>query len=42
MTALFSFFGVRSLEELPSVNPVQMEDFKAEAEEEIQSITENS
>ena len=35
-------FGVRSLEELPSVNPVQMEDFKAEAEEEIQSITENS
>ena len=29
-------FGVQSLEELPSVNPVQYEDFKAEAEEEIQ------
>ena len=29
-------FGVQSLEELPSLNPVQMEDFKAEAEEEIQ------
>lgn len=29
-------FGVQSLEELPVINPVQMEDFKAEAEEEIQ------
>ena len=29
-------FGVSSLEELPEVNPVKMEDFKAEAEEEIQ------
>lgn len=29
-------FGVQSLEDLPAVNPVQMEDFKAEAEEEIQ------
>lgn len=29
-------FGVHSLDELPMVNPVQMEDFKAEAEEEIQ------
>ncbi len=29
-------FGVNSLEELPAINPVQMEDFKAEAEKEIQ------
>lgn len=29
-------FGVHSLEELPVINPVQVEDFKAEAEEEIQ------
>lgn len=29
-------FGVQSLEELPVPNPVQIEDFKAEAEEEIQ------
>ena len=29
-------FGVNSLEDLPSINPVQIEDFKAEAEEEIQ------
>ncbi len=29
-------FGVHSLEELPEMNPVQIEDFKAEAEEEIQ------
>lgn len=29
-------FGVHSLDELPVVNPVQIEDFKAEAEEEIQ------
>lgn len=29
-------FGVQGLEELPTVSPVQMEDFKAEAEEEIQ------
>lgn len=29
-------FGVRSLDELPAPNPVQIEDFKAEAEEEIQ------
>lgn len=29
-------FGVKSLEELPAINPVQVEDFKAEAEEEIQ------
>lgn len=29
-------FGVHSLEDLPSLNTVQMEDFKAEAEEEIQ------
>jgi segregation and condensation protein B len=29
-------FGVNSLEDLPEINPVQMEDFKAEAEEEIQ------
>lgn len=30
------YFGVNSLEDLPSINPVQIEDFKAEAEEEIQ------
>lgn len=29
-------FGVQSLSDLPAVNPVKMEDFKAEAEEEIQ------
>ena len=29
-------FGVHSIEELPEPNPVQVEDFKAEAEEEIQ------
>ena len=29
-------FGIHSLEDLPALNPVQMEDFKAEAEEEIQ------
>ncbi len=29
-------FGVHSLEDLPEVTPVQMEDFKAEAEEEVQ------
>ena len=29
-------FGVQGLEELPSVDPVRLEDFKAEAEEEIQ------
>lgn len=29
-------FGVHSLEDLPAINPVQVEDFKAEAEEEIQ------
>lgn len=29
-------FGINSLEDLPEINPVQMEDFKAEAEEEIQ------
>lgn len=29
-------FGVQALDELPVVSPVQMEDFKAEAEEEIQ------
>jgi segregation and condensation protein B len=29
-------FGVQSLEELPIINPVKLEDFKAEAEEEIQ------
>lgn len=28
-------FGIRSLDDLPSLNPVQMEDFKAEAEEEV-------
>ena len=29
-------FGVNSLEDLPTVDPVRLEDFKAEAEEEIQ------
>ncbi|MDO4453252.1 MAG: SMC-Scp complex subunit ScpB [Eubacteriales bacterium] len=29
-------FGVQSLEDLPSISPVQVEDFKAEAEAEIQ------
>lgn len=29
-------FGVHSTEELPTINPVKLEDFKAEAEEEIQ------
>ncbi|HIT89948.1 MAG TPA: SMC-Scp complex subunit ScpB [Candidatus Merdenecus merdavium] len=29
-------FGVQSLEELPTINPVKIEDFKAEVEEEIQ------
>lgn len=29
-------FGVHSLDDLPVINPVQVEDFKAEAEEEIQ------
>lgn len=29
-------FGVKSLEELPSLNPVQMEEFKQQAEEEVQ------
>lgn len=29
-------FGVQALDELPVLSPVQMEDFKAEAEEEIQ------
>ncbi|NCC42620.1 MAG: SMC-Scp complex subunit ScpB [Clostridia bacterium] len=29
-------FGVQSTEELPTINPVKLEDFKAEAEEEIQ------
>ena len=29
-------FGVHSIEELPEPNPVQVEDFKAEAEEEVQ------
>lgn len=29
-------FGVRSLEELPSLTPVQMEEFKQQAEEEVQ------
>lgn len=29
-------FGVHSLDDLPALNPVQLEDFKAEAEEEIQ------
>ena len=29
-------FGVQSTEELPEINPVKLEDFRAEAEEEIQ------
>lgn len=29
-------FGVQSLEDLPTISPVQVEDFKSEAEEEIQ------
>lgn len=29
-------FGIQSLADLPSLNPVQMEDFKAEAEEEVE------
>lgn len=29
-------FGLQSLEDLPIINPVQLEDFKAEAEEEVQ------
>ena len=29
-------FGVQAIDELPVMDPVQMEDFKAEAEEEIQ------
>ena len=29
-------FGVHGLEDLPEMDPVQLEDFKAEAEEEIQ------
>lgn len=29
-------FGVRSLEELPEMNPVQLEEFKQQAEEEVQ------
>ena len=29
-------FGVQSLDDLPSISPVQVEDFKSEAEEEIQ------
>ena len=29
-------FGVQGLDELPELDPVQIEDFKAEAEEEIQ------
>lgn len=29
-------FGIHSLEDLPEINPVQVEDFKAEAEEEVQ------
>ena len=29
-------FGVQGLEELPSLDPVKLEDFKAEAEEEVQ------
>ncbi len=29
-------FGVKSLEELPELNPVQLEEFKQQAEEEIQ------
>ena len=29
-------FGVQGLDDLPEIDPVQIEDFKAEAEEEIQ------
>ena len=29
-------FGVKSLEELPELNPVQMEEFKQQAEAEVQ------
>ena len=29
-------FGVQSTEDLPTISPVKLEDFKAEAEEEIQ------
>ena len=29
-------FGVKSLEELPEINPVQLEEFKVQAEEEVQ------
>ena len=29
-------FGVQSTEDLPVISPVKLEDFKAEAEEEIQ------
>ena len=29
-------FGIHSLDDMPEMNPVQMEDFKAEAEEEVQ------
>ena len=32
----FRSFGVHGLDELPAMDPVKMEDFKAEAEEEIQ------
>ena len=33
---IFWNFGVQGLDELPELDPVQIEDFKAEAEEEIQ------
>ena len=29
-------FGIQSLDDLPAINPVQVEDFKAEAEEEVE------
>jgi len=29
-------FSVQSVDELPSINPEKMEDFKAEAEDEVQ------
>ena len=29
-------FGVKSLEELPELNPVQVEEFKQQAEQEVQ------
>ena len=32
----FKVGGVQSTEDLPVINPVKLEDFKAEAEEEIQ------